>query len=202
MINDNSQGKYAGVAIISTLAASLCCVVPIITIVAGGSSILSNFSWINAVRPYLIVLSMVVLALAWYFSLTRVNTLNLDCASCEPSKKISFVHSRSFLSIVTLFAIFMMTLPYYSALIYPKLELATGEMSGIGTSKQVIFKVQGMTCEACESHVDNELSKVDGVLSYKTSYNSSSSLVTFDSHKVDVRELKAAIRKTGYKVVN
>lgn len=59
-----------------------------------------------------------------------------------------------------------------------------------------------MTCEGCEEHVNNELSKVTGVLLYKTSYASRSSLVTFDKSKVDAKTIEEAINKTGYKVKN
>jgi copper chaperone CopZ len=57
-----------------------------------------------------------------------------------------------------------------------------------------------MTCEGCEEHVNNELSKVSGVLAFKTSYASKSSLVTLDKSKVDIKTIEAAINKTGYKV--
>jgi copper chaperone CopZ len=59
-----------------------------------------------------------------------------------------------------------------------------------------------MTCEGCEEHVNNELSKVDGVMTYKTSYPSKSSLVTFDKSKVDVKSIASAINKTGYTVMD
>ena len=57
-----------------------------------------------------------------------------------------------------------------------------------------------MTCEGCEEHVNTRLSKVAGVLSYKTSYILKNSLVTFDKSKVDIKTIEAAINKTGYTI--
>ncbi|MOA65783.1 Heavy-metal-associated domain protein [compost metagenome] len=57
-----------------------------------------------------------------------------------------------------------------------------------------------MTCESCEEHVNIELSKVNGVLAYKTSFVTQSSLVTFDRSKVDEKAIEKAINKTGYTV--
>jgi copper chaperone CopZ len=57
-----------------------------------------------------------------------------------------------------------------------------------------------MTCEACEGHINGELSKLAGVAAYKTSYTNQSSIVTFYPSKVDVNTIEKAINKTGYKV--
>ncbi|MEJ7680346.1 MAG: hypothetical protein WKG06_21325 [Segetibacter sp.] len=43
--------------------ASLCCITPVIALLAGSSSIAANFSWIEPARPYLIGLSIAVLPL-------------------------------------------------------------------------------------------------------------------------------------------
>lgn len=194
-----SPGTYTGAAILSAFAASLCCITPAIAILAGSSSIASNFSWLDPARPYLIGLSLAILACAWYLNLKSVKSTDLDC-TCETTKKGSFIHSKSFLSIVTLFAITMMTFPLYAEIFYPTPIAESRKISDTGTNQQVVFKIQGMTCQACEAHVDNELSKVNGVLAYKTSYSNGSTLVSFDSSKVDIQTLETAIHRTGYKV--
>ncbi len=73
-------------------------------------------------------------------------------------------------------------------------------MATVDNKQQVNFTIQGMTCEGCEEHVNSELSKVNGVLAYKTSYASKNSVVSFDKSKVDIKTIEAAINKTGYKV--
>lgn len=198
MISIKSSGTFTGAGVLSAIAASLCCITPVVALLAGSSSIAANFSWIEPARPYLIGLSVTVLALAWYVKLKPAKNTEVDC-NCETTKKTSFLQSKTFLIIVTVFAILMMTFPLYAKMFYPKPK-AQATLAMVDNKQQLKFTIQGMTCEACEEHVNNELSKVPGVVSYKTSYATGSSLVTFDKSKVDAKIIEAAINKTGYKV--
>ena len=123
----------------------------------------------------------------------------MDC-NCETTKKPSFLQSKTFLGIVTFFAALMMTFPLYAKMFYPKPKAQASALAVVDNKQQAKFTIQGMTCEACEEHVNNELSKVGGVLTYKTSYATRSSLISFDKSKVDAKTIEAAINKTGYKV--
>jgi copper chaperone CopZ len=199
MITAKSSGTVIGTSLLSAIAASLCCITPVIALLAGSSSIAANFSWIEPARPYLIGLSITVLAFAWYIKLKPAKTNDTDC-ECETTTKASFLQSKTFLGIVTVFAILSMAFPLYAKMFYPKPNVLTSTVAVVDNRQQVKFTIQGMSCEACEEHVNNELSKVSGVLAYKTSYATRSSLVTFDKSKVDAKTIEAAINKTGYKV--
>ena len=198
MINIKSSGTFTGAGVLTAIAASLCCITPVVALLAGSSSIAANFSWIEPARPYLIGLSIAVLTFAWYIKLRPAKTNDMDC-NCETTKKASFLQSKTFLAIVTFFAVLMMTFPLYAKVFYPTPKVQT-TLPVVDNEQQVKFTIQGMTCEACEEHVNNQLSKVNGVLAYKTSYSTRNSLVTFDKSKVDVKTIEAAINKTGYKV--
>lgn len=199
MISIKSSGAFTGAGVLTAIAASLCCITPVIALLAGSSSIAANFSWIEPARPYLIGLSVAVLAFAWYLKLKPAKANDMGC-NCETTKKASFLQSKTFLAIVTVFAILMMTFPLYAKVFYPKPKVQATALAVVDNKQQVKFTIQGMTCAGCEEHVNNELSKVTGVVSYKTSYATRSSLVTFDKLKVDVKTIEAAINKTGYKV--
>jgi len=199
MISLKSSGNYLGAGLIAAIAASLCCITPVIALLAGSSSIAANFSWIEPARPYLIGLSVAVLVLAWYLKLRPAKSSNLDC-NCETAKKPLFLQSKMFLSIVTIFAILMMAFPLYAKMFYPKPKNQAASVAAVDNKQQVKFIIQGMTCEGCEEHVNNQLSKVTGVLTYKTSFVNRSSLVVFDRLKVNIKTIEAAINKTGYKV--
>jgi mercuric ion transport protein len=199
MISIKSTGTFTGAGVLTAIAASLCCITPVIALLAGSSSIAANFSWIEPARPYLIGLSIAVLAFAWYLKLKPAKINDMDC-NCETTKKASFLQSKTFLAIVTVFAILMITFPLYAKVFYPKPKVQATAVEVVDNKQQVKCTIQGMTCEACEEHVNNELSKVNGVLAYKTSYATRSSLVTFDKSKVDVKAIAEAISKTGYKV--
>ncbi|MDF2188650.1 mercuric transport protein MerTP [Paraflavitalea sp. CAU 1676] len=195
------SGAFIGTSLISAIAASLCCITPVIAMLAGSSSLAANFSWLEPARPYLIGLSIIVLAFAWFQQLKPVKTSPVDC-NCEPTKKASFLQSKGFLGIITLFAILMMTFPLYAKVFYPDPKGPEKAIAAVDNKQQAKFTIQGMTCKSCEDHVNNELSKVPGILTYTTSYAAKNSLVTFDPSKVDLKVISEAIGKTGYKVRN
>ncbi|WP_127125422.1 mercuric transport protein MerTP [Pseudoflavitalea rhizosphaerae] len=195
------SGAVVGTSLLSAIAASLCCITPVIAMLAGSSSIAANFSWLEPARPYLIGLSIIVLAFAWYQQLRPVKTSPADC-NCETTNKTSFLQSKAFLGIITFFAILMMTFPLYAKVFYPQPKGQAIVSTAVEDKQQAKFTIQGMTCKGCEDHVNNELSKVTGVITYTTSYAAKSSLVTFDPSKVDIKVIAAAISKTGYKVKN
>src|SRR5258706_11743507 len=96
-----SIGKLAGTSVITAIAASLCCITPVLALIAGSGSIASTFSWIEPVRPYLIGLTIAVLGFAWYQKLKPQPT---DDCGCATSEKPKFLHSKTFLLLVTVFA--------------------------------------------------------------------------------------------------
>ncbi len=194
-----STGKLMSAGIFTAIAASLCCITPVLALVAGTGSMASSFSWMAPARPFLIGLTIAVLAFAWYLKIKPTKTNDMDC-NCETVKKASFLQSKTFLAIVTVFAVLMMTFPLYAKIFYPKPKAQAAAVVAVDNRQQTKFIIQGMTCEACEEHVNNELSKVAGVISYKTSYATRSSLVDFDRSKVSESAIEAVINKTGYKV--
>ncbi|MBN8833667.1 MAG: heavy metal transporter [Niastella sp. SCN 39-18] len=199
MVSIKSPGTFTSAGLLSAFASSLCCITPGIALLAGSNSIAPNFSWIEPARPYLIGLSIAVLVFAWFQKLKPAKTNDLDC-NCETTKKASFLQTKTFLGIVTVFAILMITFPLYAKTFYPKPKVQSAVIAAVDNKQQIKFTIQGMTCEGCEEHVNNELAKVKGVLAYKTSYASRNSLITFDKSKVDVNTIEAAINKTGYTV--
>ncbi len=200
MISIKTTSATTGASVVSALAASLCCISPVIALIAGSSSIGANFSWLEPARPYLIGLSIAVLGFAWYQKLKPAISTDIDC-NCETSKKASFLKSKTFLGLATVFAVLMMTFPLYAKMFYPKPKVQSAiATTTIDNTLKVKFTLQGMTCEGYEEHVNNEVSKVSGVLDYKTSYKEKSSLITFDKSKVDVKRIETAINNTGYTV--
>jgi mercuric ion transport protein len=106
MINIKSSGAIASTSLLSAIAASLCCITPVIALLAGSSSVAANFSWIEPARPYLIGLSVAVLAFAWYQQLKPIKSNDPDC-NCD-TKNRSFLQSKTFLGIITIFSALMM----------------------------------------------------------------------------------------------
>jgi mercuric ion transport protein len=189
---------FTSAGLVSAIAASLCCITPVVALLAGSSSLAASLSWLEPARPFLVGLSTGVLALAWYLQLKPAISAEKDC--CEKTKTTSFFQSKTFLVIVTLFALLVMALPLYVNLFYSKPKTQVVSITQTNTTQQVIFTIQGMTCADCEAHVNKELVKENGILAYTTSYASRSSLVSFDNSKIKVQAVEAAINRSGYKV--
>ena len=200
MIGLKSSGTFTGAGVLSAIAASLCCITPVIALFAGSSSIATNFSWIEPARPYLIGLSIAVLAFAWYIKLKPAKSTTTDC-NCESTKKTSFLQTKTFLSIVTVLAILMMAFPYYAKSFFPKTEKSTTLIIDSKT-ETVEFSIKGMTCDACEEHVKMEVNKLPGIVSSNVSYAKHNAIVQFLPSKTNSKEIAETINSTGYQVIS
>lgn len=206
MNSEKSSGKpLLGVGIVSAFAASLCCITPLFALISGASGVASFFSWMEPFRPYLIALTIAVLGFAWYQKLKPRTASEIECA-CEADElgdgresKKSFLQSKLFLGIVTIFAFLMLAFPYYSQLFYPK----NNKLSLIVSSaniQQIKFTVSGMTCSGCEEHVKHAVNQLPGIVEVKADYKSGIASVKYDYSKSDKETIIKAINSTGYKV--
>ncbi|MCR9152736.1 MAG: mercuric transport protein MerTP [Bacteroidetes bacterium] len=193
-----NENKLIGAGLLSALTASLCCITPVLALIAGTSGVASTFSWIEPFRPYLIGLTILVLGFAWFQKLKPQKEIDCDC---ETDEKPKFIQSKKFLGIVTVFAIAMLAFPYYSGIFYSKKdkEIVLVEKSDVKTTE---FKISGMTCASCEEHVNHEVNKLNGIVNSKASYENGNAIVVFDKTKIDETEIEKAINSTGYKVTD
>ncbi|NQY30609.1 MAG: mercuric transport protein MerTP [Flavobacteriaceae bacterium] len=193
-----SEKKLIGAGIFTAITASLCCITPVLALIAGTSGVALTFSWIEPFRPYLIGLTILVLSFAWYQKLKPKN--EIDC-ECETDEKPRFIDSKTFLGVITVFTIAMLTLPYYSGIFYPNTDkqIIVVDKSDIKTVK---FRIDGMTCASCEKHIIHEVNNLNGILSSVASYEKGSAIIEFDRTKTNETEIEGAINSTGYKVTN
>ena len=61
------------------------------------------------------------------------------------------------------------------------------------------FCVEGMTCSACSSHVEKDVSKLDGVKKVEVSLMTNSMVVEYDNSKTSISDIIAAVDSGGYK---
>ena len=189
-----------GIGIVTAVAASLCCITPVLALISGIAGAASTFSWMEPIRPYLLVVTVVVLGFAWYQQLKPRTAEEIECA-CEGDDKKPFMQTKTFLGIVTVFAALMMAFPYYGDIFYPK---ADKQMLVVSSSNihEIKFNVSGMTCSSCEAHVKHAVNELPGILSVTANYEEGSVSVQFDESKTSKDEIVKAIDTTGYKVKN
>lgn len=184
--------------VFTAITASLCCITPVLALIAGTSGMASTFAWLEAFRPFFIGLTVLVLGFAWYQKLKSKSQQEIDCA-CENDVKPSFLQSKRFLLFVTLFAGLMLAFPYFLGLFYaqPTKEIIYVQQDNM---VDITFTVEGMTCSGCENHIESEVNKLDGIVSVKASYEKSNTTVKYDRTKVTEQRIIKAINNTGYNV--
>lgn len=197
MKSESQNGWVVGV--VAAIAASLCCITPVLALLGGIGGIASSFSWVEPYRPYLMGATMLVFGFAWYQKLKPKKKEEIDC-DCETDEKPSFWQSKTFLGIVTLFAALMVSFPHYAHIFYPKSPTSNIIIVESDNIQRVEFKISGMDCEACSEHINHALDGVPGVLEHNTSYEQGTSVVKFDTSKATTDKLVEAVNSTGYKV--
>lgn len=65
--------------------------------------------------------------------------------------------------------------------------------------QEIIFKVEGMTCEGCERRLQNVLMDIDGVEKAKASHIEKNVKITLNKD-VDINTLKESIEDLDFKV--
>ncbi len=194
-----SNKALIGSGIITAIAASLCCITPVLALIAGTSGMASSFSWMEPFRPYLMGFTIFVLGFAWYQKLKPRTAEEIQCA-CDEDEKPSFWQSKKFLGIVTVFAALMLAFPYYSPVFYPdnKKEVVIVNAADIQT---IQLDIEGMTCPACDSHVAHAAQEVEGVIEAKADHKTGKAEVKFDKTKTSQEAIVNSINVTNYKVV-
>jgi copper chaperone CopZ len=195
MITTNANKSWIP-GLFAALAASICCITPLIALLGGVSGMVSSFSWIEPTRPFLIGFTVLVFAFAWYKQFNKKAQTN-DCCEVRPT---SFWQSKKFLLIVTVLSAILITFPYYSSVLYgaPRQSAAiTIQQSDL---KWVQLSVRGMGCADCTKHIDGVLSKVPGVVKVSTSFEKAQTSFTYDPKKTSADSLKNKITQIGYQV--
>ena len=192
----SKNAAYTG--LFAAVAASSCCIPPVIALIAGVGGSASALSWMEPFRPYLIGLAVVAIGYAWYNYYKLKIT---DDCDCEIDEKPKWFQTKGFLVGITLFAAISISFPYYSYIFYPdnKKEVVIVNQSNIQT---VNFDVKGMTCASCEQHVTHAVNELEGIVNVAASFDNANATVEFDNSKTTVEDIEKAINSTGYKVTD
>lgn len=70
------------------------------------------------------------------------------------------------------------------------------------TTKDVILPVTGMTCASCVRRIEKALSKIEGVQDASVNLATERAKVSYDADAVTVEQMKAAVEKAGYGILD
>ncbi len=189
----NTTGRSVWVGVVAAVASSLCCITPLLAALAGVGSLAGAFHWVGPARPYLIGLAFLALGYAWWLRLRPAPAVD-DC--CAVPVKRSFFQRTGFLVAITVFAVVTSAFPLYAGIFSSSTEQLP--VSAQQPLKQVTINVTGMTCTGCETHVNNELARVKGVVEHSASYAQGVAIVSYDPAMAKEEDLLDAIKRAGY----
>ncbi|MBI3520384.1 MAG: mercuric transport protein MerTP [Bacteroidetes bacterium] len=195
MSADKSSKGAVATGVFAAIAASSCCIPPVIAAIAGIGGASASLSWMEPLRPYLIGLAVIAIGYAWY---NHLKPKKDDDCGCEIEKP-KFYQTKGFLIGITVFAAVSISFPYYSYIFFPKTESKVV----IVDSKNIAlanFEIEGMTCQGCEEEVKHEVSQLPGFIEATVNHETGNATVKFDKSKTSLEQVVSAINKTGYKV--
>ncbi|HRH40519.1 MAG TPA: mercuric transporter MerT family protein [Pyrinomonadaceae bacterium] len=212
-----------GGAIIAAFIASLCCILPLLFVVLGVSS-LGMAAIFEPFRSYMMGSAIVLLALAYYWIYFKADKSTACAPGEECQTKSSNLGSRIGLWSATLAVVLFAFTPYITATLANRVSVKEPEIitsdddccplksaaktNGIVSAdpqlpanlKRVTFTVTGMSCAACEPAIRIALEKTTGVKRADVSYERGNAIVDFDPNKTTPDKLREVINGTGYKV--
>jgi len=194
IINLNKKASM-GTAVFSAVSLKLCCWGPLLlTGVVGISGSSVYFSWLIALKPYLLAIVFLSLGFAFYqvYKKKKVD----DCSNCKTDKP-SFLKSKFYVWLVAVFVVAMTLVSYYPQLFHQTKgnEVMITNNTHIQSIK---LDIEGMVCQGCEANINNSVNKIDGVVQVKTSHKEGISVIEFDTTKTNINKIMEVIQSKGY----
>ncbi|MFQ5799333.1 MAG: heavy-metal-associated domain-containing protein, partial [Bacteroidota bacterium] len=140
-------------------------------------------------RPYIMAGTVVLLALAFYFTYKKREVMCEDgTCKIQSAGKWNKIAVWVGAVVVTFF------------LIFPYLDISSGAAAdrGSATIRTAVLNVEGMTCTSCNTAVEIALKKNQGVLEVNASFEDKEAVVMYDPTKVKKEDLVNSINELGY----
>ena len=191
-------------AVVSGIAASICCVVPLILLALGvGGAWASSLRFLDPYRPLFIALTLGFLGFAFYRAYrapTESCSTDGSCATASPPRA-----TRATLWIITPLILGLLALPYLTPHLFGggdtpqggQARAPAGQTPTAGTSP-VVLKVDGMTCAACTVTVKKSLTALDGVTDASVTADPPRAVVAYDPARLSTDSLMKATAQAGY----
>ena len=181
---------------VSALAASACCWIPI-SLIALGISAGGVSAWFERYRLLFVGVTALLLGTGFYFVYFRKPVCAPGSACAAPSPKLRRFN-RVMLWVATVVVIASATFPNYVGYLLGGSAAAEGTVPAKSVTT-LNLRIEGMTCDGCAALVQNALRKVPGVQNASASYSQGRAVVTFDSSSPpSTSSLVEAVEKAGY----
>lgn len=180
-------------AVLAAILASACCWLPL-ALLGTGVGALGVSSFFEAYRPVLLGSSGVLLAIGFYTVYLRPRCAPGD-ACAVPNRRIQR-SNRVILWVATVVAILSATFPDYVGWFLGGTESTVAAAPGSPRT----YAIEGMTCEACATHLRTAIDDLPGVRSAEVSFEEGRARVWFDE-RADDEAITRAVELAGYRVL-
>lgn len=190
------QKLAIGGSILSAIAASACCIGPLVAVILGASGFAAS-AFFAKWRPLFLGVTFVLLGLAWIVTYRKPRESCGDGAACATKPMAKW--NKPLLWAATAFVVITSAFPPLYALAtkvccsLPPVAVATAQ------SASLKVKIPSMDCEACAASIEATLQKQSGVQNVRVSFDTKEAHVQYDASKISGDEIIAVIDKTGFK---
>ena len=188
-------------SIVAAIAASLCCIGPVIA-VALGLSAFGLAATFESIRPYLLGLTFSFIGFAFYRAY-RGQDEHSATGVCEKtgSRRAQMSFSWFGAAIVVLLAAF----PNYSGALWktfgPRFQTAIATAATTQQNSLVVLAVDDLNCGGCVAAIQSTVSRLDGIHDVKFNYNDNTASITFDSRRVIAQQIESKVKAAGVNVI-
>lgn len=186
--------KSLAIAVLSVLVSRLCCIVPFIAILSGMTGGAIMFSFLEPIRPLLIMFSVSILAFGFY---QEYKSKNLEAMKpcCQINAKKKSKRNRLFLWATTVISVLLFSFPFYSQLFISTNAAQTPDTKNL---KTIQLSVEGMSCQGCANNIMLTLSQTEGILKDTVVFAAKTATVTFDENKISSYQVVKTIEEIGF----
>jgi copper chaperone CopZ len=195
----NSRILASTGSVVSALASSACCWLPLL-LMGIGLSAAGITTFFERFRPLFLIVAAVLLGLGFYLNYFRKERCAPGEACATPNPRLRKMN-RGMLWISTALVIAFALFPNYVGHLFG-VQPTAAESTTASTDTWTIA-IDGMTCAGCETAVNQSLAEVPGVVNAKASFDAANATLSVDTVNPPTRlALAAAVGKAGYNLVS
>jgi copper chaperone CopZ len=190
----------------AAIVASLCCIGPLFAVIVGIGSF-GAAAFFEQLRPYLLTLTGLLLASAFY--LTYRSKASVACVEDTCQRGFSMRHQKLLLWIAAGLAGLFAAFPYYSGAVWkalPRTPVDAAQAASTvlaaptpAAASTVTLHVEGMFCAGCAALVESSLSRVEGIRRVSVSLENNTAIVEYDPSRVSSERMIQTVSDAGYK---
>lgn len=193
------QKAAHGGSVLTAIAASLCCIGPLVAVALGASGFAAS-ALFEKLRPAFLGATFAWLALAWYLTYRKPKAACEEGAACA-AKPVS-KGNKAILWLSTAFVLIAAAFPTLSSTILRArhdTSCCAPVAAADGSSAILRVEIPGMNCAACALNIEAVLRKQDGVSQAEVSFDTKEALVRYDTSKLSPQKIISVIDQTGFK---